>query len=245
MHEPEWSYSSNIQNDTFPGGNCLNIWAFPNISFFFGFVVLTLFIHPCLKAQASTSCCLNLFLTTLIPQHKRMKESLNEKHRLFILGMSQLPEQLYWTHSAFFFSWAFRGMSSGLNRRMYRFWHVYFHGKGILDFQQDQHIFVVVAHVSAGALPITTLGGFFKQCFVRRRPSQSVVQLLNWYLFQCCAAQTAGVLCFHFTLARDNLELAHASVSHHTSSLICSKCALEIQYCCMLISTSREIYKGV
>lgn len=41
-----------------PGGNCLNFRALPNISFFFGFVVLTLFIHPCLEAPASSSAAL-------------------------------------------------------------------------------------------------------------------------------------------------------------------------------------------
>ena len=40
-------------------------------------------------------CCLNLLLTTLIHQHKRMKETKREKNTLFILGMSQLPGQHY------------------------------------------------------------------------------------------------------------------------------------------------------
>lgn len=47
--------------------------------------------------------CLNLFPTTVIPQHKRMKETLIEKHHLFILSMSQLPEQHYLNMLHFFF----------------------------------------------------------------------------------------------------------------------------------------------
>lgn len=99
------------------------------------------FVYSSLSRSAGfILCCLNLFPTTVIPQHKRMKETLNEKHNLFILGMSQLPGQHYWARCMCFFPQALRGSSSGLNQRMYWLWHVYFHGKDMLGFQQDQHI---------------------------------------------------------------------------------------------------------
>lgn len=103
VHEPEESCdSSNIQNDTYTGGNCLNIWALPNFSLFFGFLVLTLFIHPCLEAPASSSTALTCSQQLWFLNTKELKK-LNEKHNLFILGMSQLPEQHYWARCMFFF----------------------------------------------------------------------------------------------------------------------------------------------
>lgn len=109
--------------------------------------------------------CLNLFPTTVIPQHKRMKETLIEKHHLFILSMSQLPEQHYLNMLHFFFF-----LKHSEDRPLDS-------SEGCID--SDMFIslakacwvsnktsaFSFVVHVSVGTFPVTFMGGFFKQCF--------------------------------------------------------------------------------
>lgn len=143
VHEPkEGSNSSNIINDTFPKGNCLNIWALPNFPFFFGCVVLALFIHPCPEASASSSAALTCSQQLWFLNTKEWKK-LNEKHNLFISGMSQLPEQPFWARSMFFSPQSVQRILFQ-NIRVYRFWHVYFHGKDMLGFQRNQQILVLL-----------------------------------------------------------------------------------------------------
>lgn len=62
------------------------------------FVVWTLFSHPCLEVPASLSAVLTCSRHLWFLNTKEWK-TLNEKHNLFILGMSQFPKRHYWTHS--------------------------------------------------------------------------------------------------------------------------------------------------
>lgn len=104
VHEPEESCdSSNIQNDTYTGGNCLNIWALPNFSFFFGFLVLTLFIHPCLEAPVSSSAALTCSQQLWFLNTKELKK-LSMKNTIFSSWAWVNYQSSITEHAACFFS---------------------------------------------------------------------------------------------------------------------------------------------
>lgn len=119
------------------------------------------FVYSSLSRSASFIFrCLNLFPTTLIPQHKRMKESLNEKHNLFISGMSQLPGQHYWAWRSEdrLLDW-----TEGYTMKVL-FLTCLFPRQRYVGFPTRPAYLAVVVHVF-GTLPVTFMGGFFKQCF--------------------------------------------------------------------------------
>lgn len=114
-HEPAESYSSSIRHDTFPRRKLFthfNIAQHLPLPRFCCFE----FVYSSSSQSADSNLrCLNLFPITLIPQHRRMKETLNEKQS-FHLGHDSI------TRAALpnvFFPRAFRAASSGLKRRMY------------------------------------------------------------------------------------------------------------------------------
>lgn len=147
MHKPEEIYnSSDIQNDTLPQRKLLKHLSVAQHLFLLCFCCSD-FVYSSLSQSSSfILSCLNLFLTTVIPSTQKNERNSQWKTQSFHLGHESITRAVFLNtlHVVFFCPRAFRGSSSGLKGGMYWLWHVYFHGKDMLCFQQDQHIWLLL-----------------------------------------------------------------------------------------------------
>lgn len=88
-----------------------------------------------------------------------MKET-QWKTQSFHLGHESISRAALLSSLHVFSPQMFRGSSSGLKRRMYWFWHVYFHGKDILSFSNKTGTCSFVVHVFIGTLSVAFMAGF-------------------------------------------------------------------------------------
>lgn len=117
------------------------------------------FVYSSLSRSAGfILCCLNLFPTNVIPQHKRMKEPLNEKHNLFHLRHESITRAALLNALYIFLKpsedhpldWTKECIDSDMFISM---------AKAVGFPERPSHLAFVVC-VSTGRLPVTFMGGF-------------------------------------------------------------------------------------
>lgn len=122
------------------------------------------FVYSSLSRSAGfIFCCLNLFPTTVIPQHKRIKKTTSQWKTQFVhLGHESITREALLN---IFCSQVFRGASSGLKDVLCL--TCLFPWQRQFGFPTRRAHSAFVVHVLVGMSPVTFMGGFLKQCFDR------------------------------------------------------------------------------